>query len=700
MPTPIEILLDPVSLAVLAMYAILMIWEALFPARQLPKIRFWKLRGLTAFAFFFYLSSYLPLLTDPYLEPYRLMDLTNLGALGGGLVGILLYEFGVYVWHRALHTSDFLWRTFHQMHHSAERLDTYGAFYFSPMDMIGWTVLGSICFALIVGLSPQAITVTLLVTTFLGMFQHANIVTPRWLGYVIQRPESHTVHHAKGIHKHNYSDLPVFDILFGTFENPKNYKYQTGFYYGASAKVIDMLSFKDLNKLREKNKLKRSAKRQATKALIIVLVIGLTFGCSKDDGPTVDPIQKDEVGQLVPRIDSISPTESPRITEMRIYGSHFGNDKNRIKVLFEKVQVAPDFVTDSIVYVNVPVGAGTGNIKLRIQGQEIIGPVFTYDDSPWVDVWAGGDSLGSNDGLGIEAKFRYPHAIAIDSLDNIYVADAGNHRIRKISPEGRVSTLAGSSPGNLDGIGVGAQFNFPSGVAVDKFGNVYVADTNNNSIRKITPDGVVTTITGSKEGDMDGSLSLAKFNHPEGIAVDANGNILVVDVGNQKIKKITPIGAVVTIAGSVAGFEDGKGAEAQFNYPANIAINKVGIIYVSDMINHRIRIINSQGEVSTLAGTLKGSDDGVRFNASFNLPQGIAITKDGNLLVADSENHRIRSVSPEGVVTTFSGSSKGRVDGTISAARFSLPNGIVIDSNGIIYVLELESGRIRRISQE
>ncbi|MGI9550147.1 MAG: sterol desaturase family protein, partial [Aurantibacter sp.] len=213
MPTPLEILLDPVSLIVLAMYAILMIWEALFPARQLPKIKFWKLRGLTAFAFFFYLSSYLPLFTDPYLEPYRLFDLTGLGAIGGGLLGVLLYEFGVYVWHRALHTSDFLWRTFHQMHHSAERLDTYGAFYFSPMDMIGWTVLGSLCFALLVGLSPQAITVTLLVTNFMGMFQHANIDTPRWLGYIIQRPESHTVHHAKGIHKHNYSDLPVFDIL-------------------------------------------------------------------------------------------------------------------------------------------------------------------------------------------------------------------------------------------------------------------------------------------------------------------------------------------------------------------------------------------------------------------------------------------------------------------------------------------------------
>ena len=248
MITPLEILLDPVSIAVLAMYATLMYWEAVYPAQKLPKVKFWKLRGLSAFTFFFFLSSYLPLFIDPYLEPYRLIDLTNLTTVIGGLVGVVLYEFGVYVWHRAMHNSNFLWRTFHQMHHSAERLDTYGAFYFSPLDMIGWTVLGSICFALLVGLSPQAITVTLLVTNFLGMFQHANIKTAPWLGYIIQRPESHTVHHAKGIHKYNYSDLPIFDILFGTFKNPKNYEHRTGFYHGASAKVWQMLSFKDLNK--------------------------------------------------------------------------------------------------------------------------------------------------------------------------------------------------------------------------------------------------------------------------------------------------------------------------------------------------------------------------------------------------------------------------------------------------------------------
>lgn len=248
MPTPLEILLDPISLIVIAMYALLMIWETLFPATQLPKVRFWKLKGLTFFAIYFFLSSYLPLLTDPYLEPYRLFDLSGLGIWGGALVGVLLYELGVYIYHRSVHHFDILWRVFHQMHHSAERVDTYGAFFFSPMDMMGFTLVGSICFALLIGIEPQAITLVLLMTSFLAIFQHANIKTPRWIGYLIQRPESHNVHHGKGIHQYNYSDLPIFDILFGTFYNPKAYENETGFYHGASNKILAMLTFRDVSK--------------------------------------------------------------------------------------------------------------------------------------------------------------------------------------------------------------------------------------------------------------------------------------------------------------------------------------------------------------------------------------------------------------------------------------------------------------------
>lgn len=247
MPTPLELILDPISLIILAMYATLMIWEAFFPGRKLPKVKYWKMRGLLAFAFFFFLSSYLPIFISPLLETYRLFDLTALGTVWGGVFAVLLYEFGVFLWHYSLHKNEFLWKTFHQMHHSAERLDTYGAFYFSPLDMLGWISLSSVCFSLIAGLTPQAITVMILVTNFFSIFQHANIRTPQWLGYIVQRPESHTFHHATGIHRCNYSDLPLFDIIFGTFQNPRKFEHGTGFYHGASARVWDMLRGKDVS---------------------------------------------------------------------------------------------------------------------------------------------------------------------------------------------------------------------------------------------------------------------------------------------------------------------------------------------------------------------------------------------------------------------------------------------------------------------
>lgn len=246
--TPLDIILDPVTHYIAAMYAILIIWEAVFPARKLIEIPYWRVKGIVVFMVYFFLSSYLPLFINPLMEKYRLVDLSSIGVLPGTMIGVLLYEFGVYIWHRQMHRSNFLWKTFHQMHHSAERLDTYGAFFFSPLDMIGWTVLSSVCFSLFVGLSAQAITATLLITNFLSIFQHANINTPKWLGYIVQRPESHTVHHAKNIHGSNYSDLPLFDILFGTFSNPATYIHDTGFYTGASSRMTEMLLGKDVSK--------------------------------------------------------------------------------------------------------------------------------------------------------------------------------------------------------------------------------------------------------------------------------------------------------------------------------------------------------------------------------------------------------------------------------------------------------------------
>ena len=248
LPSPFELIFDPISYIIFAMYGGLMLWEGLFPARKLPQVKFWKLRGMVAFVLFFFLSSYLPIFWDGYFAEYQIFDLTALGTIWGAVVGIVVYEFGEYVWHRTMHNSDFLWKGLHQMHHSAERLDSYGAFYFSPMDMIGWIMVSSVCLVLVAGFTPEATTLIILVTTFLSIFQHSNIKTPTWIGYLVQRPESHSIHHAQGIHAYNYAGIALFDILFGTFKNPKSYKHETGFYLGASAKVKEMLLFKDISK--------------------------------------------------------------------------------------------------------------------------------------------------------------------------------------------------------------------------------------------------------------------------------------------------------------------------------------------------------------------------------------------------------------------------------------------------------------------
>lgn len=247
MPTPLQILIDPISLGVLCLYGILMIWEKIKPARQLPKVSGWHVRALASFVVYFYLSSYLPLFWDGALTQYQLFDLSSLGTVWGAAIGVFVYEALVYLWHRTMHGSNFLFQSFHQMHHSAERIDSFGAFYFSPFDMIGFTFVGSLTLALVVGLSPEAITVYLFATMFLGIFQHLNVATPQWLGFFVQRPESHALHHARGVHYYNFSDLPLFDIIGGTFRNPKDFASEAGFYHGASARIVDMLLLRDVS---------------------------------------------------------------------------------------------------------------------------------------------------------------------------------------------------------------------------------------------------------------------------------------------------------------------------------------------------------------------------------------------------------------------------------------------------------------------
>jgi sugar lactone lactonase YvrE len=216
--------------------------------------------------------------------------------------------------------------------------------------------------------------------------------------------------------------------------------------------------------------------------------------------------------------------------------------------------------------------------------------LYAADGLYVADIFAGGEE-GFADGIGRDAKFERPSGIAIDAAGNLYVADGGNHRIRKITPAGKVSTLAGGEEGFADGIGRDAKFREPSGITIDTVGNLYVADSVNNRIRKITPAGKVSTIAGGERGFADGIGGDASFYSPTGIAIDAVGNLYVADAGNNRIRKVTPAGEVSTLAGGKRGFTNGFGSYARFNGPVDIAIDAAGNLYVADTWNHRIRKI-------------------------------------------------------------------------------------------------------------
>jgi sugar lactone lactonase YvrE len=319
-------------------------------------------------------------------------------------------------------------------------------------------------------------------------------------------------------------------------------------------------------------------------------------------------------------------------------------------------------------------------------------------------------SSGSADGTGAAARFSYPNGVAVDGAGNVFVADSDNNTIRKITSSGVVTTLAGSagSYGSADGTGAAARFQLPSGVAVDGAGNVFVADNENNTIRKITPSGVVTTLAGSAAADWgsaDGTGAAASFHWPDGVAVDGAGNVFVADTYNNTIRRITSSGVVTTLAGSagLSGSADGTGAAARFNWPQGVAVDRAGNVLVADFHNNAIRKITSSGVVTTLAGTAdsSGSTDGTGAAARFDTPYGVAVDGAGNVFVADYDNNTIRKITLSGVVTTLAGSaadSAGSADGTGAAGRFCGPNGVAVDGAGNVLVADYWNDTIRKVT--
>jgi len=307
----------------------------------------------------------------------------------------------------------------------------------------------------------------------------------------------------------------------------------------------------------------------------------------------------------------------------------------------------------------------------------------------------------------VQAKFNNLTGTAVDGSGNIYVADSRNHRIRMITPGGAVTTLAGDgTQGFRDGSGGSAEFSFPNGIAVDRQKNVYVADFRNHRIRKITPAGIVSTYAGTgAAGNRNGIGDSAQFDSPAAVAVDGNGNVYVADEGNRMIRKITRNRVVSTVAGNgIFGYVDGPGATAEFSNPEYIASDPVGNLYVTDGLNNRIRKISRSGLVSLLTGTqAAGILDGPLASAQFHLPTGIAIDSAGNLYVSDQFNNRIRKITPDGFVSTLAGHGNGLTlggfaDGPPETALFDGLSGLSVDVAGNVYLADLNNQRVRKIS--
>lgn len=329
---------------------------------------------------------------------------------------------------------------------------------------------------------------------------------------------------------------------------------------------------------------------------------------------------------------------------------------------------------------------------------------------------AGSGFPGYFDGDSTSASFNNPRGIAIDTQGNLFVVDGNNNVVRKITPTGTVSTLAGTPgvAGYLDGPAASAQFSDPYNICIDPAGNLFVSDFQNHRIRKIDTNGMVSTVAGSGvDGWLDGSADSAQFNYPRGICVDDAGNLYVGDSWNHRIRKIDTNGMVTTFAGfnptigvqTVGSWMDGSDTTARFYTPTELSIDTANNIYVADAFNHRIRKIDPNRVVTTIAGSgVSGSSGGGFQNgpgpqALFNVPTAVHATLEGDLFVGDGGSHRVRRIDNNNFVTTFAGSGgSGLGNGPDSLATFNFPRGIVKDyARNRMYVVDVNNNVIRYI---
>jgi len=423
---------------------------------------------------------------------------------------------------------------------------------------------------------------------------------------------------------------------------------------------------------------------------ISLLAATLLFvACKKNSDSPAVPDQ-------APVIKGISPAEGPLGTQVTISGKGFNATMTLDTVYFNGQKAVIISASDTILVVTVPPQAGTGDVVVNVKGTSTKGPVFTYDFQYIVSTLAGGAS-SSIDGTGVNAGFGVVNDIANDGNGNLYVGDMSTDYIRKItSDKGVVTTFAGSGLVTNDADGSLTTAAFASPADVIATGNtIYVLDAGSGligaSIRMISGTTVTTIAGGGSKGSANGTGTAAHFDNSYGFAMDASGNFYVADVNNNKIRKVTAAGVTTTFAGSGGqGSQDATGTSATFNGPLDVAIDGSGNLFVSDESNNKIRKITPAGVVTTFAGSgLEGSADGTGTAASFSYPSGLTFDKKGNLYVADMYNNKIRMITPQGVVTTIAGTGDaGLTDGPAKTALFAYPTGLTVDANGNIYVAD------------
>lgn len=422
----------------------------------------------------------------------------------------------------------------------------------------------------------------------------------------------------------------------------------------------------------------------AKTAAAVGLCVLMLAACSKTSAPTPPPAPRN------PTVTNLSVSEGPFDIAVTVTGTNFSSTLSDDHVYFNGVEASIVSATPTELAVSVPKGAGTGPVTVTVKGTSAAGPTFTYVLSPVVSTLAGNGDAFYADGSAVNASFEGPQGLAIGNDGMLYIADSWYSLIRKVTPQGVVSTIAGNpavTNGHANGQGSAATFFGPTDIATDNAGNVYVADLGNHVIRMITPAGAVTTFAGNGVPEnVDGREGAASFSSPTGIALGPSGNLYVSD--GVYVRKITPDGTVSTMAGGPAVFGSLWG----------IAVDGNENIFVSGN-RSRIWKITPAGQVSPFAGSdAQGASDGIGTAATFNYPYGLVVGPDNNLYVADGLNHKIRKITPAGAVTTFAGSgTKGYADGAGNAALFNAPDDIVFDAHGALYVTDYGNNRIRRI---